>query len=133
MARILVVEDNDEIAAYLIDMLHSAHYEIDRAATAEGAVLRVKHNRYDLILMDLLLLERPHTTEAPGLAPSANGAITTMALRYLGYVGPVIMLTGNLAGIDEEVIEAARFTGRLLKPALPKDVLPAVARYLKTD
>lgn len=131
MARILIVEDNDEIAAYLLDMLQTAGYEADRAATADGAVLRVKNNQYDLVLMDLLLLGRPRTADAPGVAPSVNGAITAMALRYLGYGGPVVMLTGNLADIDDEIMEAAGFAGKLLKPALPKDVLPEVARHLE--
>lgn len=132
MARILVVEDDDAVAAYLVDALKTGGYEADRAATADGAVERVRVNRYDLVLMDLLLQgrQRGRRSDDPSTAPSANGAVTTLALRAVGYHGPVVVLTGNLAGISEDLMEAAGFAGRLLKPALPSAVLPEVARHL---
>lgn len=137
MARILVVEDDDGVAAYLVDMLvELAGYEVDRAATADGAVERVKGSLslggspYDLVLMDMLLQGRRREGDEPTTKPSANGAVTTLALRALGYHGPVVVITGNLASIDKEIEAAAGFAGRLLKPALPRDVLPEVARHI---
>lgn len=130
MARILVVDDDDGISAYLVDALSAAGYDVDRAATADGAVERVRLNAYDLVLMDLLLQGRSRVVDDPSTTPSPNGAITTLALRALGYGGPVVVITGNLAGIDEGIMDAAGFAGRLLKPALPSAVLPEVAKHL---
>ena len=117
MARILVVEDNDEVAAYLQDMLTSAGYESERSAAAYGAVIRMLRTPFDLVLMDLLL-------------QGANGAVLTLALRGLGFTGPVIVITGGLMPLEKDVVEACHFAGRLLKPALPKDILPEIERAL---
>lgn len=116
--RILVIDDNDEVASIFREVLVNAGFEVDRAASAYGAIIRAVHNHYDLVLMDLLLQE-------------TNGAVTALALRGLGMVDtPIVVITGGLLPIDEEVYAHARFASKLLKPVLPSEILAEIRRQL---
>lgn len=115
--RILVIDDNDDVAAVFVDALTTAGFEVDRSAAAYGAVLRAVKHHYDLVLMDLLL-------------QGANGAVAALALRGLGVEAPIVVITGGLMPIDEEVYARARFAGRLLKPVLPSEIVAEVRRQL---
>ncbi len=139
MTDILVVEDNDEVAAYLQDMLEVGDYRVERAATAYGAVIRAGRTKFDLVLMDLSLggpsgpmdldVDGGYTSGRQG---DVNGAVTTLALRGMGGYAdvPIIVITGGLTVLDPAVEAACRFAGKLLKPALPRDVMPEIEKHL---
>lgn len=55
--RILVVEDEDNIAIALNYLLTREGYEQDRIATGAGAVDRIRAERPDLVLLDVMLPE----------------------------------------------------------------------------
>lgn len=135
MARILVVEDENEVAAIFIDALTAAGHEAERSATAYGSVLRIVHGAvFDLILMDISL--RGLSNDDPLDARreeklQANGIVLTMALRWLGVNVPIIIVTGGVTRVDKEMVDRAKIDGILIKPVVPRDLLPEIARHLK--
>lgn len=115
--RILIIDDNDDVAALYAEILTSDGFEVDRTAAAYGAVLRAMSHRYDLVIMDLLL-------------QGTNGAVAALALRGLGVTAPIIVITGGLMPIDDRVYAAANFAGRMLKPVLLDELISEVRRQL---
>ena len=57
MARILVIEDEDNIATALDFLLTRDGHRHDRLATGKGAVARIRETRPDLVLLDVMLPE----------------------------------------------------------------------------
>lgn len=52
-ARILVVDDDPLLTRWLVDALTSEGHEVDAADNGHGALQRLEHSAYDLILSDL--------------------------------------------------------------------------------
>jgi len=87
--RILLVEDEDRIASFIIKGLRAEGHTVDRGATvAEGKHL-VLERAYDLVLLDLLL-------------PDGNGREVLVGLRASHPDVPVIVLSA-LGEIDDKV------------------------------
>lgn len=55
MAKILVVEDEKNISGLIQDTLKLANYEVECSFDGEEALRKIKENRYDLILLDIML------------------------------------------------------------------------------
>ena len=117
MANILIVDDNDEVAALFQAILEEAGHKVDRAPAAYGAILRAVRMTYDIVVMDLLLI-------------GANGAVTALALRGLGMMGPILVITGGAMPIDKAVYDRAGFAGKLLKPVTPAELVSEVQKAL---
>lgn len=55
MAKILVVEDEKNISGLIQDTLKLANYEVECSFDGEEALKKIKENKYDLILLDIML------------------------------------------------------------------------------
>jgi DNA-binding response OmpR family regulator len=115
---ILVVDDEATMRRSLADILRLEGYRVQTASSGEEAILRIKEESFDLILLDLKM---------PGI-----GGIEV--LEYLVENSPdsqVILLTAH--GSLESAIDALRLGAQdyLLKPSSPKTILASVARALK--
>lgn len=55
MAKILIVEDEKNISDLIKDTISLAHYEYDCSYDGEDALNKIKENKYDLILLDIML------------------------------------------------------------------------------
>lgn len=86
--RILLVEDNQQIARTLAEALAKQHYTIDWAADGEAAWQYLEALPYDLILLDVLL-------------PIVNGITLCQHLRSAGITTPVLMLTAKDTSSDK--------------------------------
>jgi DNA-binding response OmpR family regulator len=80
--RVLVVEDEQKVADALRDGLLEEQYDVDVERTGEGAFFRVNTERYDVILLDLML-------------PGRDGIEILRALRQRGVKTPVLVLTAR--------------------------------------
>ncbi len=87
--RLLVVEDQRKLASYIKKGLTQAGYAVDLAESAGAAESLAAANRYDLIVLDIML-------------PDQNGIDTARHLRTDGYEGPILMLTA-LSGTKDRV------------------------------
>lgn len=119
MANILLVEDNQNTADFIIRILESAGYQVWHARGGlEGARL-ARANRPDLVLMDFDL-------------PDVNGRSIVLSLRRQcpPEVLPIIAVTVQA---DDESIKIAKGFGCnafLAKPFLPEDLLKLVQHFL---
>lgn len=112
--KILIVEDDSLIAAYLEDILRGAGYVvIGMVSSGESALMMAEKLKPDLILMDIML-------KGP-----MDGISTTMAILQQNDI-PVIYLT---AYAEQELLDRARETapyGYLTKPVDERELLATI-------
>jgi two-component system, OmpR family, copper resistance phosphate regulon response regulator CusR len=80
--RVLLVEDEPQVAALLAKGLREHAYAVDVAADAEEAVHEAGVNEYDLVVLDVLL-------------PGRSGLDVCRELRRSGFSAPILMLTAR--------------------------------------
>jgi DNA-binding response OmpR family regulator len=87
--RVLLVEDDERLAASVARGLREQSYAVDVAKDGEEALYQAEINRYDLVILDVLL-------------PHKNGFEVCRELRARGAKTPVLMLTAR-GGVDDRV------------------------------
>src|SRR5215467_3177418 len=80
--RILVVEDEQRVASFVMRALKESAYEVDLAETGEKAMELATQNVYDSILLDIRL-------------PGRNGIQVCRELRAARINTPILMLTAR--------------------------------------
>ena len=85
MAVVLVVEDHVDTLNLISEVLGQLAYQVQTAETVAQALLRVRENRPNAILLDIKL-------------PDASGTVGLDQLRKLLPTVPIIMLTANTDG-----------------------------------
>lgn len=100
--RLLVVEDEPDLAHAVQDHLRAQAHAVDVAATLEEAEAAVRATRYDLVLLDLRL-------------PDGDGLSLIRGLRDSGLATPVLIVTardriterieGLKAGADDYLVK----------------------------
>ena len=55
MGTILIVDDEQEMREISYQIFKIEGYEVDTAADAESAMFKIKNNKYDFLLVDLVL------------------------------------------------------------------------------
>ncbi|MCL2427432.1 MAG: response regulator transcription factor [Oscillospiraceae bacterium] len=86
MKRVLIIEDDPQIAKIERDYLVTNNFEADIAATGEDGIRMALSNRYDLIILDLML-------------PGIDGFGVCSKLRETLDI-PIIMVTAKQEDID---------------------------------
>ena len=119
MARILVVEDQEDNRQILRDLLASAGHDMTEAHDGEQALTAVVEHKPDLILMDIQLpvLDGYETTRRIKADP---------ALRHI----PVIAVTSYALSGDEAKTKAAGCDGYVAKPFSPRHLLAKINEFL---
>ena len=80
--RVLIVEDQPELAATVGDYLELNQHQVDFAVTGESALALVEVNEYDIVLLDINL-------------PRKDGLEVCSEMRAAGNTVPVLMLTAR--------------------------------------
>ena len=118
--RILVVEDEAAIAAFIIDGLAKAGYGVDLASEGAEALHWVAIASYDLIILDVML-------------PGMDGLSLCETLRDHGIVLPILMLTARdtiedrVAGLDSGADDY------LVKPFAFAELLARIRALLRRE
>jgi DNA-binding response OmpR family regulator len=87
--RLLVVDDDQDLRKTLVDqMLHYREFEIVEGGTAADAMVAVKANHIDLVVLDVGL-------------PDMDGREAVKIMRQDGFKSPVLLLTGHDSDSDE--------------------------------
>lgn len=118
MAKILIVEDDQSIAAVIKDALQDAKYVVDMVhdgASARSYLLSVD---YDLVLLDWQL-------------PDAEGVDICTEFRAQGKLTPVLFLTGRGAVADRVTGLDAGADDYLTKPFDIRELLSRVRALLR--
>src|SRR5919202_3640519 len=87
--RVLVTEDEPEMASLLRTALEETGYAVDVAPSGERAVDAVAATHYDAIVLDVML-------------PALDGFATCRRIRARGVGVPILMLTAR-AAVDDRV------------------------------
>ncbi len=86
--RVLLIEDDSQLAESLTEILVSQRYAVDRVADGESGWCQMQLMDYDLTLLDVTL-------------PSLDGIQLCQRLRSHGYDLPVLMLTARDTSQDK--------------------------------
>jgi DNA-binding response OmpR family regulator len=114
MTKLLIVEDNEGVGNLYKEIFPDA----DLARTGDCAAMLALTGDYDLVIMDLAL-------------PHIDGVLIALALRGLGFVGPILMITGNMHPMNEILARKARVEAIVEKPVLPRELEELVAKHAR--
>ena len=117
--RILVVEDDDKIAAILIDFLHASGYTTARCADGSEVAPAVRANPPAAIILDLML---------PGL----DGIEVCREVRAFSPV-PIIMVTARIDEIDRLLGLEIGADDYVCKPFSAREVMARVKALLRRE
>ena len=115
--RILVVEDDDQIAAIVRDGLTRTGYRVELAADGPAALAAVQAQPFDLVVLDLLL-------------PGMDGVEVCRQLRTQGGP-PVIMLTARDAVAEKIAGLESGADDYLTKPFVLAELVARVRAVLR--
>ncbi len=118
-ARILLVDDDDEVRAVTCDMIGELGYRIESVGTGEEALARIRVERFDLLITDVLM-------------PGMNGVELARRVRTLDANLPILFSSGyadvQMFGeeLSDETVLKKPFriaeAARRIKAALEADV-----------
>ncbi|MDR1188381.1 MAG: response regulator transcription factor [Bifidobacteriaceae bacterium] len=119
MTHILVVEDEDRIASFLVKGLEAAGYTVTRAVAGAEAVALAVAGGIDLMILDLGL-------------PDMDGMAALQRLRRAGHTLPVIILTARSSVMDTVRGLEGGADDYLAKPVRFAELLARVKLRLRT-
>ncbi len=117
MQKLLIVDDEVKIIEVLKEYAEFENYEVDGAENGIEAVEKCKNNRYDLVIMDIMMSK-------------LDGFSAVREIRKFSQV-PVIMLSAR--GEEEDKIKGfdLGIDDYVVKPFSPKEVMARVKAVLK--
>lgn len=117
MKRILLVEDDKEIAKNLIRLLQTEGIAVTHAATCREAFSMIAEKKYDLALVDISL-------------PDGNGFIICTEIRQTLHI-PVIFLTAS--GEEASVVAGLNMGADdyITKPFRPRELIARIKTALR--
>ncbi len=87
--RVLVIEDDKDVAAYLVKGLHECDHVVDHAADGKDGLLLAASESYDIMIIDRML-------------PSMDGLTIIKTVRATGNQTPILILSA-LGDVDDRV------------------------------
>ncbi|MGQ9459340.1 MAG: response regulator transcription factor [Anaerolineae bacterium] len=115
--RILVVEDEKDLARLVRGYLENAGYEVLQAYTGREALFMVRQERPDLVILDLGL-------------PEMDGLDVAQALRRESQI-PIIMLTARVEESDRILGLGLGADDYVTKPFSPRELVARVRAVLR--
>jgi len=116
--RILLVEDESRVAAFIAKGLREQSYAVDLARDGEQAVYLGAVNEYDLVILDVML-------------PVKDGHAVCRELRAAGFRAPILMLTARDAVDDRVAGLDSGADDYLIKPFDFKELLARMRALLR--
>src|SRR3989304_2717199 len=118
--HILVVEDEKKVASFIKKGLEEEHYSVDLAYDGDEGLYKLAVNRYDLIILDIML-------------PNKDGLEVIKEIRSKKNTTPVIMLTAKdslenkIEGLDSGADDY------LTKPFAFSELIARIRAILRRD
>jgi DNA-binding response OmpR family regulator len=120
MARILVVDDETDLAKLICQWLEKEHHTIETSEDGLDALIRMENNNYDVVLLDIML-------------PSIDGLEICRRYRKAGGAAGIIMLTAKGHVDDKETGLDAGADDYITKPFQLKEVAARVRAVLRRN
>jgi two-component system alkaline phosphatase synthesis response regulator PhoP len=118
MSKILIVEDDPAIGCALEDDLRLEGYGVELVTDGEAALARAREDRFDLILLDVML-------------PKKDGFDVCRELRRRGVEAPILLLTARGADTDKVVGLDLGADDYITKPYSPKELRARIRARLR--
>jgi DNA-binding response OmpR family regulator len=118
MARILVVDDEPGIALALEDDLKREGYEVETVGDGETACRRAREQKFDLILLDVML-------------PRKDGFDVCRELRRAGVKAAIIMLTAKTQEAEKVLGFEMGADDYITKPYSPRELRARIKAALR--
>jgi DNA-binding response OmpR family regulator len=118
MHRILVVEDDPAIGCALEDDLRLEGYGVELVTDGESALARARTDRFDLILLDVML-------------PGTDGFDVCRELRRSGVDTTIILLTARAADTEKVLGLDLGADDYITKPYSPKELRARIRARLR--
>jgi len=115
--RVLVIEDQEDLAALYESALGKEGFEVSKAYTGEEGVALFEDNGADAVVMDMTL-------------PEMHGVHTLQQIRGINANVPVVVVTGETSDDTRQQCERLGVQAYLSKPADYRDILNALRRAL---
>jgi DNA-binding response OmpR family regulator len=116
-SRILVVDDDEQLAALLVVVLEGEGYDVGRESDAAGAIERVREGAADLVILDVSL-------------GADDGRMVLSQIRDLGEL-PVILISGHGDTADRVLGLRLGADDYLAKPFSPVELVARVESVLR--
>lgn len=118
MAKILVIEDDDELCQGISSSLAAEHYIVEAVKDGSDGFERMRSYQYDLVIADWGL-------------PGMTGVDLCKRYRSAGGQGLVLMLTGRATLADKEAGFEAGVDDYITKPFTMRELLARVRSLLR--
>lgn len=119
MEKILIVDDENDIAELISDILLDEGYETVIKNNGNSAINEIKENSYDLILLDIMM-------------PDMSGINVCAEIR--NYVScPIIFLTAKAQLIDKLIGFEVGADDYITKPFINEELLARVKAHLRRE
>jgi len=117
--KVLIVDDSATERYFLSEILLKAGYEVVTAESAEGLLEKVRTDRPDIILMDIVM-------------PGQNGFQATRAIARDGELAEIPVIICSSKGLETDRIWGLRQGAReyLVKPIVAQELLGKIAAIL---
>ena len=115
--RVLVIEDQEDLAALYEKALEKEGYAVSKAYTGEEGVALFEDNGADAVVLDMTL-------------PEMHGVQTLQTIRGLNANVPVVVVTGETSDETRRQCERLGVQQYLSKPADYRDIMDSIRRAL---
>ncbi|WP_321799863.1 response regulator [Caballeronia sp. J97] len=116
--KLLLVEDNTELAHWIVSLLKAESFIVDHVGDAESATSILNHRAYDVVLLDMRL-------------PSMSGKELLARLRRRGDTVPVLMLTAHGSIEDKVGCFAAGADDFVVKPFDARELVARIKALVR--
>lgn len=117
MKRILIIEDDKQIAEFEKDYLEASQYEVDICHTGDTGLQKAKQEKYDLILLDIMM-------------PNMNGYEVCKELVKEQNI-PILFVTAKNNNIDKLKGLGIGAADYIVKPFEPSELVARVHSHLR--
>ena len=115
--RVLIVEDDDQLAELLLEYLGMHGFELERVASGDAGAEKILETRPDLVILDLML-------------PGTNGLDVCRQVRD-HYSGAIVMLTASQSEADHVAGLELGADDFVTKPIDPRVLLARIRAQLR--
>ena len=117
VSRLLIIEDDDQLADLLIEYLSQHDFELSRVSSGDAGIQRILESPPEVVILDLML-------------PAANGLDVCRQVREQ-FSGAILMLTASQSEADHVAGLELGADDFVLKPIEPRVLLARIRTQLR--
>jgi CheY-like chemotaxis protein len=117
--RVLVIDDDETVAAALAEVLRQAGHKVDVATSGTSGLQLFKPNAYEVVIVDWLM-------------PGMDGLTVAQAIREMAPLQPIVLTTAWQNQLDAEAVSSI-VDAVIPKPWTPRSLWEALQQAFHTQ